>query len=234
MALAFLAAYSFDVLGRPDGVTRAAVTAVTIGSWVVFTVDYLVRLGLAPHRPRWFVRHLLDLLVVALPLLRPLRLLRLVVLVAALQKAFGTAVRGRVALYTAVASVLLVYVASLAVLDAERTAPDAVIRTFPEALWWSVTTVTTVGYGDYAPVTTTGRVVAGLLMVGGISLIGIVTGTLASWIVQRVAEEDRAGRAATSAEIDELREELVALRTALSITSPPITPSSTTPPRDAT
>jgi voltage-gated potassium channel len=75
-----------------------------------------------------------------------------------------------------------------------------------------MTTVTTVGYGDYYPITTTGRVIAGLLMLGGISVIGVVTATIASWIVQRVADDDEANAAATSAEIQTLRTEVAELR----------------------
>jgi len=83
-----------------------------------------------------------------------------------------------------------------------------VITTFGDALWWSITTVTTVGYGDLSPVTGTGRAIAVLLMIGGISLVGVVTASLASWIIQRVAEEDTANRAATTAEIDALRTDI--------------------------
>jgi len=64
------------------------------------------------------------------------------------------------------------------------------------------------GYGDLSPVTTMGRVVAVALMIGGITLVGTVTATLASWIVQRVAEEDTASEAVTRAQIDELRDEV--------------------------
>ena len=71
-----------------------------------------------------------------------------------------------------------------------------------------MTTVTTVGYGDLHPSTAMGRVVAAALMIGGITLVGSVTATLASWIVQRVAEEDTAHQAATTAQINELREEI--------------------------
>jgi voltage-gated potassium channel len=88
--------------------------------------------------------------VVVLPLLRPLRLLRLVVLIAAMQRAVGNVIRG----------------------------------------------------------TVTGRIVAVLLMVGGIGLVGSITATLASWIVQRVAAEDTAEEVATRAQIEELREEI--------------------------
>ena len=75
-------------------------------------------------------------------------------------------------------------------------------------MWWAITTVTTVGYGDLSPVTTMGRVVAVALMIGGITLVGVVTASLASWIVQRVGEEDTANEAATRAQIEELATEI--------------------------
>jgi voltage-gated potassium channel len=205
VAVIFLAAYSIRVLAQPQGHLETAIDVVIWITWGMFLVDYVARLSLATNKGRWFVRHLLDLAIVALPLLRPLRLLRLVVLVAALQKAIGGAIRGRVIIYTACSVVLLVYVASLAILETERYEPGSKITTFGDAVWWSITTITTVGYGDLSPVTGTGRVIAVTLMIGGISLVGVVTATLASWIVQRVAEEDTAHQTVTTAEIDALR-----------------------------
>lgn len=215
VAIAFLSVYSVQVLGRPQGAEAKALWVATWAIWGIFVIDYLVRLALADNRRRWFVRHLLDLAVVALPLLRPLRLLRLVILVGALQKAVGNAFRGRIVAYTLGGVGLLIYVASLAVLEQERDQPGALITSFGKALWWSITTVTTVGYGDLYPVTNTGRVVAVLLMLGGISLIGVVTASLASWIVQRVAEEDAAKQGATAKQVEELRAEVHALATEL-------------------
>lgn len=208
IALIFLATYSVQVLAQPSPRVESSLECLNTGLYLAFLGDYLIRLALAERRGRWFVRHLPDLAIVALPVLRPLRLLRLVVLITAMHRAAGDAIRGRVAMYTAGGSVLLIYVASLAVLDAERHEPGSDITSFGKALWWSITTVTTVGYGDFAPVTTTGRVVAALLMIGGISLLGVVTATLASWIVQRVAEEDTANQAATAAQIEALRAEV--------------------------
>lgn len=79
-------------------------------------------------------------------------------------------------------------------------------------MWWAVATLTTVGYGDYVPVTTTGRIIAVLLMIGGISLIGVVTATVAHWIIAEVTKDDSAQQAATVAHIETLREEIVRLR----------------------
>ncbi|MCT7657547.1 potassium channel family protein [Mycobacterium deserti] len=212
VAIMFLVAYAVDVLAQPSGAADRAVDLVTWGSWAVFAIDYLIRLGLATDRWRWFYRHLFDLAIVLLPLLRPLRLVRLVILITALHRAVGNAIRGRVVVYTVAAAVLLVFVASLAVLDSERHVPDAHITDFGEALWWSVTTITTVGYGDLTPITTEGRVIAALLMIGGISLVGSITATLASWIVQRVADEQAAEEAVTTAHINRLVSEIGELR----------------------
>jgi voltage-gated potassium channel len=208
VAVVFLAAYAVDVLAQPQGTLRIAVDVVTGISYVVFAGDYVIRLSLATDRRRWCFRHLFDLAIVALPLLRPLRLLRLVILIGALQKAVGSAIRGRVVVYTVSGAVLLVFVASLAVLQNERPVPDAHIKDFGQALWWSITTITTVGYGDLTPVTTTGRLIAVLLMIGGISLVGSITATLASWIVQRVGEEDTANRTATAVQLEQLQDDV--------------------------
>jgi voltage-gated potassium channel len=148
---------------------------------------------------------------VALPFMRPLRLLSLAVVIDVLQRAVGHTIRGKVIAYTVCGAVVLIYAGSLAILQAERGQPGAKIMSFGDAVWWAVTTVTTVGYGDLSPLTTMGRVVAVALMIGGITLVGTVTATLASWIVQRVAEEDTANEAATRAQIEELREEILRL-----------------------
>ena len=215
IAVVFLVAYSVQVLAHPGGLTSRVLDVMMWVLWAGFAVDYLVRLTLAPLRWRWFVRHPLDFVIVAVPFLRPLRLLRLVAVVAALQKAFGDAIRGRVVTYTAASAVLLVYAASLAILDAERSAPTAHIKNFGDAVWWSITTITTVGYGDFYPVTTDGRLVAVMLMIGGISLIGMVTAVVATRIVQRVAQEDMTKQAATAAQIVELRSQITQLTTLL-------------------
>lgn len=208
VAAIFLAAYSYQVLKDPHGHDDELLEAGLWVVWAFFVLDYLVRLSLATNRVRWFFRHIIDFFIAILPVFRPLRLLRLLVLVGALQKAIGAAIRGKIVVYTAFSVVLLIYTASLAILDEERGKPGSKINNFGDALWWAVSTVTTVGYGDRVPITTVGKVIAVFLMLGGISLLGVVTATFASWIVQRVAEEDTASQAATVAEIESVRSDL--------------------------
>ena len=211
IALAFLAVYAWEVITGLRGAARAGTELAMNAMWAVFIVDYLVRLALAPQRGRWFVRHLFDLAVVALPVLRPLRLVRLIALIGVLHRGAGMALRGRITAYTAGGVTLLVVVSSLAVLDAERGEPGTPITTFGQAVWWSLVTITTIGYGDLAPVTAVGRCAAVLLMIGGVALAGVVTATLASWIVSLVAEENAEQEAATRAQVDALQQQVAAL-----------------------
>ncbi len=212
-ALAFLAAYAWPILDRDLSSSAVLLcVVVTWGSWVVFAIDYAVRVLLAPDRPRYLLRHLHDLAIIALPLLRPLRLLRLITVIGALNRRAGSALRGRVAVYVAGATTLLTAVGALAMLDAERDAPEANITTISDSLWWAVTTITTVGYGDRYPTTAAGRLIAVGLMIAGIALLGVVTATIASWIVERVSAENTADRLATRAQVDTLMAEIRALR----------------------
>ena len=207
-AIVFLGAYAWEVLTNAQGGAKNAAELVIDAVWALFGVDYLVRLALAPSRGRWFLHHLPDLAVIALPILRPLRLLRLVTLVGIMQRSAGTALRGRITLYTAGSAALLIFTSALATLDAERDEPGSSIRTFGQALWWALTTITTIGYGDTFPVSTEGRFIAALLMIGGVALIGVVTATLASWIVSLVEEENAEQEAATQARVAALQQQV--------------------------
>ena len=207
-AVVFLGAYAWEVLNNAQGGAKNAAELVIDVVWALFGVDYLVRLALAPSRGQWFLHHLPDLAVIALPILRPLRLLRLVTLVGIMQRSAGTALRGRITLYTAGSAALLIFTSALATLDAERDEPGSSIRTFGQALWWALTTITTIGYGDTFPVSTEGRFIAALLMIGGVALIGVVTATLASWIVSLVEEESAEQEAATQAQVAALQRQV--------------------------
>ncbi|WP_369069155.1 potassium channel family protein [Kineococcus terrestris] len=216
VAAVWLAAYAWPVLDPSlPPAARTACLVTNLVTWVLFGADYLVRLALAPRRGRFFVTHPLDLLLLLLPALQPLRLLRLVMVVRVLNKRAGARLRGRVGVYVAAATALVGFCAAVAVLQAERGAPGATITTFGEAAWWVATTITTVGYGDYSPVTATGRAVAVGLMLSGIALIGVVTGSLASWFLDEVRDTSGSAADATQADVAALAEEVRRLRAEL-------------------
>ncbi len=79
--------------------------------------------------------------------------------------------------------------AGLIVAEVERGAPDANIDSVPDGLWWAVSTVTTVGYGDTFPTTAIGRAFAVVLMLVGVGLFGLLAASLASFLIQRDEEE---------------------------------------------
>ncbi|MEJ3652215.1 potassium channel family protein [Actinomycetes bacterium KLBMP 9759] len=184
LAVVFLAAYAWSVLDTSiDPVGATLLEVVLTGIWVLFGLDYVVRIVLAERKVRFVLTHLVDLLILLLPMFRQLRALRVITVISVLNRQLRDDVRGRVVVYVVGAVVLVGFVASLAVLDAERSAPDSSITTFGEAVWWTLTTISTVGYGDRYPVTFEGRLVAAALMVAGIALLGVVTASIASWFV---------------------------------------------------
>ena len=170
LALVFLFAYSWEVLARTHIVLCETVINII---WMAFIVDYVVSILLAKDRKAWFKENLLMLVSIALPIFRPLRLLRLVAVLNVLNRTGGMAVRGRITLYTCCSVTLLMYIGALAELDVERGVPGASITDFGE--------------------------------ITGVALIGIVTATLASWIVDRVRDETDKRADEAESETEQLR-----------------------------
>jgi voltage-gated potassium channel len=146
---------------------------------------------MSDDRRHYALSHWYDVALIVLPMLRPLRLLRLLAFARVLNRSAAGSLVGRVSAYVAGTAIMALGLGALAVLDAEQDAPNANIATFGDALWWSATTVTTVGYGDHFPVTTTGRLVAVVLMLVGIACIGAITAGVAAWLVAQVDADAR-------------------------------------------
>jgi voltage-gated potassium channel len=212
LAVLFAVAYAFPIVD-PDA-PEAVLTACHIvnwGVWGAFAIDYLVRLGLSEDRLRFVRGNPLALLAVLLPLLQPLRLLKLVSLLLLAGQRARLASQVKVTTYVAGSCLGLLIFGALAVLEVERGQPDASIKTLGDAVWWAFTTMTTVGYGDMAPTTGLGRVLAVGLMLSGIALLGVVTANIAAWFIARFDKDDVEERRQTEA-IRELTEEVRALR----------------------
>lgn len=165
--------------------------------WAIFAADLLVKLAVAPDRLGYARRHWLEVLIVLIPFIRPLRILRLFVFGA---RAFGGARRLVNVDFLLVYAIGMVIIAATFVTSVERGHDS--ITSFPDALWWSFVTVTTVGYGDLSPVTPLGRAIAIVLMLVGIGLFGGLTANLASAIVK--SEDNVEGK--VDALLDEVRE----------------------------
>ncbi|MFE6336683.1 potassium channel family protein [Streptomyces sp. NPDC057806] len=218
LAVLFAVAYAVPIVDSSagKGLTRAC-TVVEWVVWAAFAADYLVRLKLAEDRREFVRRHWLDLCAVALPLIQPLRLLRLVSTLMLVGRRARMASQVRLTTYVVGSVVGLLMFGSLAVLSVERDSPDGNIKTLGDAVWWSFTTMTTVGYGDHAPTTGLGRVLAVGLMLSGIALLGVVTANIAAWFIARFEMDDVEERRQTEAiqllteEVRQLRAQVAAL-----------------------
>ena len=175
--------------------------------WAIFAVDLAVKVVVAPHRLAYLRRHWLEVLVVAVPFLRPFRILRIFI--------FGS--RAWVGMRRLVnVDFLLVYgigliIVAATVVTSVEGGENASIQSFPDALWWAVVTITTVGYGDMVPVTAAGRAMGFILMMGGIAFFSGITANLASYLIKS-SESDKRPLAQLTKEVESLRQEVVRLR----------------------
>ena len=152
-------------------------------SWVAFAVDYLIQLKLVPDNKKYLKTHIVELLLVLVPFFRPLRALRaLVFTTQASIRSRQTFIKS-IPLVMTGAAIVMIVIMGAAILDIERNAPGSNIHTPMDALWWGLVTITTIGYGDKFPVTTEGRLVAGILIIFGVAMISTLTGSFAAWIL---------------------------------------------------
>jgi voltage-gated potassium channel len=193
-SLLYLASYAVHVLAHDlRTVWHDTCLAVLFAAWALFAVDYAVRWRLSGQGPRFVRTHWLDTVVLALPLLRPLRVVRVY---EAVQRRRGQprfALHARVIAYAGLSVLLLGFAGALGVYQQEHAAAHATIRTFGDAVWWTCATLATVGYGDVTPVTPLGRVIAVGLMGCGLALLGAVTGSFSSWLLQVFSREGEDG-----------------------------------------
>ncbi len=213
-----------DTLFKLDPRTHAIFEYLDLGVCLLFLADFLISFARAQSKTGYFFRWgWLDLLS-SIPMVdvlrwgRLARVLRIIRVLRGLRSAkvlvdLLLARRAQSgALGAALLSLLLAVFASIAILQLE-TAPESNIRSAEDALWWTVTTLTTVGYGDLYPVTSEGRLLAGLVMVAGVGLFGAFSGLVASWLLRPAERQQDTELTELRDEVRALREELAARRT---------------------
>ena len=185
LALAFLVAFSYPAFVNPvPSSTQTLLNIVQWVSWIAFATDLIYGLINAKNKKQYLKKHPLEVAAVLLPFLRPLRLLRVI--------SFGSLVIQKVAvgrqfaitIKVIITSLFVAYISAVQITIIERDIDGSNIKNFGDGLWWAITTVTTVGYGDRFPTTTEGRFLAVGLMIMGISLMGVITASVASWFVK--------------------------------------------------
>jgi voltage-gated potassium channel len=170
--------------------------------WAAFAVEYVIRMYLAPYKGA-FVRHnVIDLVIIALPFLRPLRVVRSARALRLLRsgRAVAFMARGERSAkdvltrhglhYALLVGGILIIAGALLVREFESGVRGSTIHSFGDAIWWALATVSTVGFGDKYPVTEGGRAVAVVLMFFGVGLFGLIAASLASVFLRKEREQE--------------------------------------------
>lgn len=192
LAIVFAVVLAVEIiLGAQDMAVPAILGWIQLGIWAVFVVHFLLGITISPDRRRYLQRNWLTALSLLVPFLRGFRALRAVRALRATNSlrvvaGFNRAARGLRGVlawtragYAAALALTAALLGSAALFMFESEAPDSQIADYAEALWWAAATLTTVGAAS-EPVTLGGRVVALMLMLGGLVLLGYVAGVLAA------------------------------------------------------
>jgi voltage-gated potassium channel len=194
---------------------RVAAVAVRIGLSCVYAVDMAIRTALARRHGRYLLNHLLGLAVIVAPPLRVIFSVRLV-------RSFFQ--RGHLSRFLLAATVLVLN-GAIAVYFYERHASGSNIHTFGQSVWWAITTVTTVGYGDFFPVTGLGQIAASFIMAIGILTLAVVTAQVSSTFVEQAARRRAAGASSAEVTLADLAQRLARIEAHLGTDSGPPSPS---------
>jgi voltage-gated potassium channel len=184
--------------------SKQVVTIFQAAVTLIFVADFTYRLFSAESKTGYFFRNWgwTDLLA-CIPTLRILRFFRIFRVYRLMRDIGVQAIKeqllydraGSILYLTIFLGLLIIQTASVLVLNVEQGNPDANIQTPSDAIWWSYVTITTVGYGDRFPTTTTGRIVGVLLMTSGVALFGVFTSFLANTFLSPREKPEEAAQA---------------------------------------
>jgi voltage-gated potassium channel len=199
---------NFTILTLPNLSTKTQeiINGLEVFCVAVFTIEYLLRIYAAKSRVRFFFSFfgLVDLIAILpfylalgmdLKTLRAIRLFRILRLfkflrygntLAKMKKSFNI-IKRELFLFT-LATLLLLYFSSIGIYYFENEAQPEVFTSLFDAMWWSVATLTTVGYGDVYPITNGGKIFASAIVFIGLGLVAIPTGLIASSLTKAFQE----------------------------------------------
>ena len=192
LALTFLFAFSYPAF--TDSIsdsTNQILSIIQWVCWVAFAIDLLFGLVTSENKVLYLKRHPLEIASVLLPFLRPLRLMRVISFGGLALQKIAVGRQFAITVKVAITTVFVAYVAAVQITITERAVEGSNIKNFGDGFWWAITTVTTVGYGDRYPTTTEGRLLAVMLMFMGISLVGVITASVAAWFVKMSQDAEK-------------------------------------------
>jgi voltage-gated potassium channel len=189
MAIIFLVVYALPAFNPNLTLSQQEnINVIQLFCWIVFALD--IGIYFSSNKKQYIKTHPLEIAAVLLPFLRPLRLLRFISVGSLVIQKISIGKSVGITLKLTIASIFLAFIAAVEITQAERTAPEGNIKTIGDGLWWAISTVTTVGYGDRFPTTNQGRLIALGLMLLGVSLIGVISATMAAWFVRMMQKDD--------------------------------------------
>jgi voltage-gated potassium channel len=242
LSLYSLGALTADLLLPLDAELRLLLRRIDNFVCVVFLLDFFVHLALAPSKRAFLRMGWIDLLS-SIPeigwlrwgrVFRVFRILRALRSFRAFYAHFSTERARGTFVMVGLMALITVLLATITVLEVEHRVPGANIRTAGDALWWAFATVTTIGYGDFYPVTMAGRIVAVVLVVFGLSFLGTFTAYVASFFLEKTQLKEESEIQLLLSEVRGLREQVERLAPAPGVSPPsaaasPATPSATAP-----
>jgi voltage-gated potassium channel len=194
LGLAWLVLAIVTLTTSVSGQASTVAVALLFALWTVMLIEYVVRLVVTPDRRGYLRRRWVEPATVVLPPLQGWHLVgieRMTLLVHEAALRLGAVLRHHSLFRVLGAAAGMVFLGAWLSLLFEENSPESNIHTYPNALWWAIVTVTTVGYGDRFPITPGGRFVAVVLMLVGIGLIGVLTATVASVFIKEHTDSNK-------------------------------------------
>ena len=192
LALAFLIAFSYPAFVDPIPTsTQTLLNIVQWVSWNAFAIDLIYGISKSENKVKYLKKHPLEITAVLFPFLRPLRLMRVISFGGLAIQKIAIGRQFAITIKVLITSIFIAYISAVQITISERAVEGSNIKNFGAGLWWAITTVTTVGYGDRYPTTTEGKLLAVVLMFMGISLVGVITASVAAWFVKMGQEDSK-------------------------------------------
>lgn len=179
--IVYLGFYSGQVLAETGSAIRVISEIGAAVIWALFLLDVLINFVGRSSLKTFLTEKVFDLICLAVPFFRFLRVFRVLFTIRGLGNFFKSRMH-RAGLYLATLVPVIWYGSAIAVLDAEKGQANTPIKDLPEALWWAISTMSTLGFGEF-PVSLEGRFITVLLMLTGIGMFSTAAGMFANWLI---------------------------------------------------
>lgn len=179
--LVYLGAYAGSVVFSRGSTGQAVSEVTSTVIWFIFLLDVVIKILGSKNFTHFLKACWFDIVCLLVPFFRFLRAFRVIFAIRGLGAFFSSRMH-RTGIYVASLVPVIWFGSAVAVLDAERNQVGSSIADLPSAMWWSISTMTTIGFGDF-PVSLEGRFIAVALMLSGIGLFSAAAGMFANWII---------------------------------------------------